>query len=407
MKVLHVLHTSLPYIAGYCIRSDQIIRNTAQLGCQSVVVTSAQHPNAGEDPELIGDVRHYRTAKRDVSGLPILREFGLMNLLHQRISEVIELEQPDLIHAHSPVLVGYPALRAARRAGLPIVYEVRDLWENALVDRGRFGSRSPMYQAARRFETYLLNRVDHVVTISEQLAAEVRSRRTSGTGVTTIGNGVDISELTEELSSVAPAEMGFQNDWPVLGYIGTFQPYEGLRTLMDAYLKLRQQGHQLNLAIIGGGGEEVALKDYAQKLGLQNEIYMPGKVPKDTVPSFYRAIDVFAYPRIDSATTRLTTPLKPLEAMVADRFVCVSDLPAMRELVDDGTTGVVFQSMDTSSLSAAVERALCNPETTSAMVRSAARWVRDHRDWKELAKGYGPVYEACVAGTEAGTNRAA
>ena len=106
--------------------------------------------------ESIDGITYFRTPPADTFPFPVLRERAIMRGLERRIHEVIGLTRPDLIHAHSPVLVGLPALRAARDHGLPFVYEVRDLWENASVDRGKFGPHSPFYQLARRVETDVL-----------------------------------------------------------------------------------------------------------------------------------------------------------------------------------------------------------------------------------------------------------
>ena len=49
-----------------------------------------------------------------------------------RILEVIEIEKPDVIHAHSPALNGLAAIKAGRKANIPVVYEIRAFWEDAL-----------------------------------------------------------------------------------------------------------------------------------------------------------------------------------------------------------------------------------------------------------------------------------
>ena len=134
MKVLHVLHTSAPYLAGYCTRSSDIFRQQLAAGYELAAVTSAQHPNeTGMATESIEGVVYHRTAPALQTKIPLLREAGLMYALYQRLQEVVRAFKPDIIHAHSPVLVGWPAAKVAARFELPIVYEVRDLWENALV----------------------------------------------------------------------------------------------------------------------------------------------------------------------------------------------------------------------------------------------------------------------------------
>jgi len=73
MRVLHVLHTSLPYLCGYSIRSDYILRFQREQGIENVVVTSAQHPNDGPLKEAINGIDHYRTPALKGSSPPPLR----------------------------------------------------------------------------------------------------------------------------------------------------------------------------------------------------------------------------------------------------------------------------------------------------------------------------------------------
>ena len=75
---------------------------------------------------------------------------GLLNMrrFEQRIAEVCERVRPHLLHAHSPVLNVLPALRVARRLGLPVVYEVRAFWEDAAVDHGTTTDESIFFAAS-------------------------------------------------------------------------------------------------------------------------------------------------------------------------------------------------------------------------------------------------------------------
>ena len=88
----------------------------------------------------------------------------------RRLAELVEAFRPDILHAHSPVLNALPALRVGRRRGIPVVYEVRALWEDAAVDHG-IDARGQRCATAlsRALETFALRRADHVTTICEGL----------------------------------------------------------------------------------------------------------------------------------------------------------------------------------------------------------------------------------------------
>src|SRR3954447_4335593 len=168
MKVLHVLQTSLPSLTGYAIRSNGVMRALRRHGIEIVAVTGVLE-RSREDIEEIEGIRYYRT-KGDLPAAPTpLREWQLARMLRKRVAEVIQAEHPDAVHVHSPVYNGMAAFAEARRAGIPCIYEMRAVWEDAAVDQKKFTSSSPLYRAARALETRVLQRAAANVVICHGL----------------------------------------------------------------------------------------------------------------------------------------------------------------------------------------------------------------------------------------------
>jgi PEP-CTERM/exosortase A-associated glycosyltransferase len=394
MRVLHVLHTSLPYICGYSIRSDYIVRFQKEQGAEAAVVTSAQHPNDDSLEETVNGVHYWRTKAYAGPRAPLLREWALMQLLQKRLDQVIARWKPDVIHAHSPMLVGLPALAAARKHRLPLVYEVRDLWENASVDRGRFAADSPLYRIAAATETRVLRQADAVVTICERLREAVTPRARSADRVFVVGNGVDTASfqpVTPDADVRARWKLGGKH---VIGYIGTFQPYEGLDVLVRSMLHIRAERPDAHLVITGAGGVEAELRALASSLKLDDSVTFTGRLPHDEVRQMYAQADVMAYPRILTRTTALTTPLKPLEAMAMGKPVIVSDVPAMQELVRPGVTGLMARAGDAADLAKQCLQILGEPGQQSRMGNQAREWVLSERQWPQLIARYPSIYGA-------------
>src|SRR3546814_12923239 len=65
-----------------------------------------------------------------------IREWREIGALAARIEALVRDWQPDLLHAHSPVLGGLAALRVGKRLGIPVLYEIRAFWEDAAVGNG-------------------------------------------------------------------------------------------------------------------------------------------------------------------------------------------------------------------------------------------------------------------------------
>ena len=394
MRVLHVLHTSLPFICGYSIRSDYILRYQREEGLDLAVVTSAQHPNGADAEEEFGGIPHFRTPQPRGKLPPGLREITTMRLLRKRLEGVVNEWRPDLIHAHSPMLVGAPALAAARRHGVPFVYEVRDLWENASVDRGKFSERSALYRLARGLETRVLARADAVVTICEKLRDELAPRTAHPDRLYVVGNGVDASSFRPGRSGEEARRRWGLGDRRLIGYIGTFQPYEGLDTLIAALPAILQHVPAAHLVITGSGGQEPELRAQVAAAGLGAHVTFTGRLPHDEVREVYAAADVMDYPRILTRTTALTTPLKPLEAMAMGKPVIVSDVPAMHELVRPGRTGLLFRAGDSGDLAARCAQLLSRPEERASLGSCAREWILSERQWPNLVRRYGAVYQS-------------
>jgi PEP-CTERM/exosortase A-associated glycosyltransferase len=401
MRVLHVLHNSLPLLCGYSVRSGYIVRGQRDRGIEPVVVTSPQNPDPeARTPEaMIDGIRHYRTALPAGSAAPLVREWRLMRAFQKRIEDVVRRERPSIIHAHSPVLVGLPALRAARKAGLPFVYEVRDIWENASVDRGKFRSGSPLYRLARGMESRVLRRADAVVCICQTLRDELQAR--ARTRVHVVDNGVDTTGFSPITDTVALKQRWDVTNRRVVAYVGTFQPYEGLELLTEAMRTVAIHLPEACLLIAGGSADpngpvEERLRAVVDRFGLGNVVRFLGRLPHARVHEVYAIADVVVYPRILTRTTALTTPLKPLEAMAMGKAVAASDLPALRELVVPEHTGILFKAGDVADLSAACVRLLQDPQLRTRLGTQAQAWTRRERSWPHLIERYLGVYEQLV-----------
>jgi PEP-CTERM/exosortase A-associated glycosyltransferase len=404
MKILHVLHNSLPLLCGYSIRSGYIVNLQRSSGLETSVVTSGQHPNGDAMRERIEGTDYRRTPAHGKGLIPFSREWQLMRSLEREVEAAAREFRPDAIHAHSPVLVGLPALRVARRLGLPLIYEIRDLWENASVDRGRFAAGSPLYRVARGLESHVVRNADAVVTICDLLKKELEPRAKSPAHVQVVANGVDVQAFEPQSPrDDVRARFGLTGK-EILLYAGTFQIYEGLDLLVRAIGAIVKQRPQAHLVIVGGsagfagaGGvvspEERQLRDLVSETGVSEHVTFTGRVPHSEVKGLYSISDVVCYPRRLTLTTALTTPLKPLEAMAMARAVIVSDVPPMQELVTHGVTGLHFAAGSDMDLADKCLELLANPARRAQLGSAARGWVVSERQWPTLVSRYQAIYE--------------
>jgi glycosyltransferase involved in cell wall biosynthesis len=119
-------------------------------------------------------------------------------------------------------------------------------------------------------------------------------------------------------------------------------------------------------------------------------------VPAEEVERLYSVMDVVAYPRRRIRVTELVTPLKPLEAMAMEKAVIGSDVGGIRELIQDGVTGLLHRSGDPDDLAVKIRRMADEPKLRQRLGRQARAWVAEKRDWNSIVPQYLPIYETVL-----------
>lgn len=401
VRILHLLDHSLPLQSGYSFRTIGILAAQRRRGWDTVQMTTPKQYRFDGAVDQVDGWTFYRTPQPAASSqrLPVLREASQMWATRRRLDEVIEETRPRILHAHSPVLNGIPALWAARRHRLPLVYEVRSLWEDAAVDWGTAREGDLRYRATRALETHVLRHADAVVTICEGLKRDILGRGIPPAKVTVVPNAVDVEQFTMDrrVDVELARSLGLEG-CIVLGFIGSFYAYEGLDLLLDGAARLLRERADVKLLMVGGGPEKDRLVAQAATLGLKDSVVFTGRVPHDEVRRYYDLVTLFVYPRHRMRLTDLVTPLKPLEAMAQGSIVVASDVGGHKELLVDGERGYLFKADDAAALAAKLAEVIGHQEAWPAMRAAGRRFVETERTWDGVVARYAPVYERLLTG---------
>ena len=395
-RILHVLDHSLPLHSGYTFRTRAILKAQEGLGFEVRGITGQRHLADGPERETCDGLTFHRTPGR-TEGLPLVREWREITALANAIVDLAREWQPDVLHAHSPSLCGQAALRAGRRLGIPVVYEIRAFWEDAAVGNltGREGSAK--YWLTRQLENNVVAAADAVVTICHGLKTDLVARGFAAEKITIMPNGVDLDLFgaPPPRDEALARELGIGDD-PVIGFIGSFYDYEGLDDLIAAMPFLARSQPGAHLLLVGGGPMADALAAQAKTSPVAQAIHFTGRVPHDQVERYYSLCDVMAYPRKASRLTELVTPLKPLEAMAQGRLVAASAVGGHGELIRDGITGTLFRPDDPEACGRALAELLAHREAWPILREQARNHVLTAHDWARNAARYRDVYQTVL-----------
>lgn len=395
-RILHVLDHSLPMHSGYTFRTRAILHAQKGMGWDVRGITGLRHTEQGPDTEEVDGLTFHRT-RGAAEGPSVLREWREIAALTEAICDLARDWRPHVLHAHSPALNGLAAVRAGRKLGIPVVYEIRAFWEDAAVGNGTGSEGSLKYRLTRALENHVVGEAGRVVTICDGLRDDLLTRGFDPAKISIMRNGVDLSLFGNPVprDAALAEELGLGNG-PVIGFIGSFYDYEGLDDLIAAMPALLERHADARLLMVGGGPMADALKAQAEASPAAHAICFVGRVPHSEVERYYALTDIMAYPRKKSRLTDLVTPLKPLEAMAQMQLVAASDVGGHRELMEHGTTGTLFAPDDPAACAASLADLLDKRGEWDAMRQAAVAHVRERHSWQRNIHRYQDVYQSLL-----------
>ena len=399
-RVLHLVSRALPHtLAGYTVRTQDVARSQAEAGLDPHVMTRAGFPrkgSAGSGPDWVGPVPYYRVPATAPSRVPD----RMLTEVARAAVPLLEELRPAVLQPASDHMQAQTALALARPLGIPVVYEVRGFWEESwAADRSHdedTAIATDHYVMTREVETACMLAVTAVVTLSDVMRDAIVARGVPPERITVVPNAVDVDRFRPMPRDPAlAASLGIEAGELVVGYISTFSPYEGIPTLLEAAARLHAIGRRIRVLLVGDGKDEATIRDAGRRLGLFDEgaLLMPGRVPHDQIARYYSLLDVFVVPRTANRVSQLVTPLKPYEAMAMEQAVVVSDLPALREIVTPGETGLTFRPDDADDLAEVLAALLDDPTLRGRLGRRAREWVAAERTWTANGRRYRELFE--------------
>jgi glycosyltransferase involved in cell wall biosynthesis len=159
--------------------------------------------------------------------------------------------------------------------------------------------------------------------------------------------------------------------------IGPLTANSGFADLIDAIGILRDRGHMVRLTIVGEGELEETLIAQADLLGLAETVSVVGGISRLDRAMLMRMHAVTAFPWIAEGSDRDAMADTILQAMSMGLPVLCTDLPGIRDLIEDGVTGRVVNHHDPRWLAGALETLLVNPDLREGMARRARNKIEE------------------------------
>ncbi|MEJ0100901.1 MAG: glycosyltransferase family 4 protein [Pseudomonadota bacterium] len=275
------------------------------------------------------------------------------------------------------------ALRAERRKhGIPLLVH-GSTWKTSIVPMAlglpfvtTFHGRE-MYRAKGwklKLLTRIARRAQRVVTVSHYTAEELGKRIPGLRRPPVVAwNGV-----TAGLERSAGRGM----EPPLVFTVCRMEPRKNLRAAIEAAAACRREGLDFRYVLAGRGEELEALRALVARHALGDVVELAGFIEQGRAVQLYRDADVFMHPQVNLEGGRDFEGfgIAVADAMYARTAVIAGRDGGVRELMEDGVSGLLVDGHDQAAVTAALRRLLADPALRHSLAEAAA--LRAEREFR-------------------------
>lgn len=325
MKIGVFTDSYRPYTSGVVNSIELFTRDLTSLG-HEVNIFAPSYKNDGEDARI------FRFASVPA---PTNREFSLAIPFSLRLRPAIKKLKPDIIHVHSPFLLGRLGARYARMLNVPLVFTFHTLYD-LYVHYIPFG-QDIARELTRRYCREFCNDCDMVITPTE-IIAEHLTKHGVKAEIKTIPTGIDLERYQGRDDRWLHRKYHLADNTRILLCVGRLGKEKNMGFIIDVFARIHPRYPDTRLVIVGGGPEMASLKKRAGELGVDENVVFTGMVDKDEVVKYYRSSYLFVF-----ASVTETQGLVLGEAKAAGVPSVAVRAYGVQEMVTDGEDGYLVE----------------------------------------------------------------
>jgi len=309
----------------------------------------------------------------------------------------------DVIFATStPLTIAIPAVFAARKNKIPMVFEVRDLWPEMPIAMGAL--KHPLLKyAARRLEKWAYFNSAAVVALSPGMKRGVTDTGYPRSNVAVIPNSSDNSEFKIDLEMAR--EFRQKRPWlggaPFLVYAGTFGRVNDVSYMVKLAAELKRIDSDIKILLVGDGQERYKILELAQEVSVYGyNLFFEEMIPKKEIPALLGASAMASSLFIDIVEMQVNSANKFFDTLAAGRPILLNYGGWMHALVEKNNCGLAVRGKPVSEVAATLDNVLHDDSWLRDAGLRARRLAESYFDRDKLADQLIAVLERAALGEQ-------
>jgi glycosyltransferase involved in cell wall biosynthesis len=305
------------------------------------------------------------------------RVFSFASFMISSFYAGLRVKNVDLVWGSSPpIFQGVTAWLLARLKGVPLLFEVRDLWPEFAIAVGVL--KNPLLiKMSFWLERFLYRHADRVMVNSPGYVAHVA--KISDKPVELVPNGSDPEMFDPADRGSAFRAANHLEDKFVLLYAGAHGMSNDLGVVLQAAQELENGTvtSRVIVTFLGDGKEKPALQKQAEEMHLTNVSFLP-PIPKASMAAALAGADACLAILKPIEAYKTTYPNKVFDYMAAGRPVILAIDGVIRKVVEKAGCGIFVQPGDPSALVQAIRELVMDPARARKMGLAGRKYLEEH-----------------------------
>ena len=313
-----------PYTSGV-VRSVETFTSELNKMGHEVFIFAPNYPDCEEEQGV------YRFFSIQA---PTNKEFTLALPFSFSLSTKIKKLKLDVIHIHSPFLLGRLGARWARRLGIPLVFTYHTLYDKYLhyVPLGQNITKG----ITQRMTVDFCNQCDRVI-VPTGVIKNLLVEKGVNTTIEVVPTGINTGDFKNADKKWLRTKYNITPETKILLFVGRLGQEKNITFILDSFQQIAQSNPDTVLILVGSGSEEENLANRVAELNLTDKVIFTGRLSKEDTIKSYVGADIFVF-----ASVTETQGLVIAEAKAAGLPVVAVDAFGVSEMVKNGKDGYLL-----------------------------------------------------------------
>ena len=277
------------------------------------------------------------------------------------------------------------------------IFNPQDLFPDSLIISGQATENSKVVKIGRKMERFAYKNADEIITITDDMADNIRSKTKDTGKVHVVRNWIDIEKTVPVPKGENKLfdELGLSREKFYVTYAGNIGTMQGLETLVDV-AEILQNETNIEFVVFGNGSEEEAIKKRISDKQLNNFHIFP-LLTLDRVSEVYSLGDVSVVKSKagtrSSGLPRKTWTIKSSGTAVLGSYDIGSE---MDRILRDANCGYCIEPQNARAFASAVLELYKNSNIVTQMGFNARKYASEHANKAQGVDKYISIIEKCI-----------